>query len=239
VNRPDSTPGLAVGPGVASAFAAARDGMDALLRDRGLRRTAPDLTTESLLRGAYASAVLAGSVSSAEEVRDGGGDPTSAAAVRLSVGLLRWAPRLATSPRQVLAQLHLRAAVGAESETAGRPRDAHDVARLGHLVGLLAHGQGSGLLIAALAHAEMVTIAPFQSHNGLVARALERLVLVARGVDPLSVTVPEAGHLAMRADYEAALAAYADGEQVAIDGWLRYAAAAYTAGAEASPLAGM
>ncbi len=38
-----------------------RDGIDALLRDRGLRRTTPDLTAESLLRGAHASAVLEGS----------------------------------------------------------------------------------------------------------------------------------------------------------------------------------
>jgi len=54
--------------GVPSAFAATRDGIDALLRDRGLRRTTPDLTTESLLRGAHASAVLEGSDSSLDTV---------------------------------------------------------------------------------------------------------------------------------------------------------------------------
>ena len=32
-----------------------------MLRDRGLRRTSPELTAESLLRGAHASAVLEGS----------------------------------------------------------------------------------------------------------------------------------------------------------------------------------
>ena len=42
--------------GVPSALASARDGIDAMLRDRGLRRTAPDVTGESLLRGAHASA---------------------------------------------------------------------------------------------------------------------------------------------------------------------------------------
>ncbi len=40
--------------GVPSALVAARDSIDALLRDRGLRRTTPELTTESLLRGAAA-----------------------------------------------------------------------------------------------------------------------------------------------------------------------------------------
>ena len=60
--------------GVPSAFAATRDGIDVMLRDRGLRRTTPEQTAESLLRGAHASAVLEGSASSAEEVRAGSGD---------------------------------------------------------------------------------------------------------------------------------------------------------------------
>ena len=47
--------------GVPSAYAAARDGIDVMLRDRGLRRTSPETTGESLLRGAHASAVLEGS----------------------------------------------------------------------------------------------------------------------------------------------------------------------------------
>jgi hypothetical protein len=60
--------------GVASAFAATRDGIDTMLRDRGLRSTSPDLTGESLMRGARASAVLDGSVSTLEEVYGGGGE---------------------------------------------------------------------------------------------------------------------------------------------------------------------
>ena len=47
--------------GVPSAYAAARDGIDVMLRDRGLRRTSPETTAESLLRGAQASAALEGS----------------------------------------------------------------------------------------------------------------------------------------------------------------------------------
>ena len=54
-----------------SAFAATRDGIDVMLRDRGLRRTTPEQTAESLLRGAHASAVLEGSGSSLEDVRAG------------------------------------------------------------------------------------------------------------------------------------------------------------------------
>ena len=47
--------------GVPSAFAATRDGIDALLRDRGLRRTTPEDTARSLLLGAVATARLEGS----------------------------------------------------------------------------------------------------------------------------------------------------------------------------------
>ena len=68
-----------------------------------------------------------------------------------------------------------------------------------------------GLLVAALVHAELAAAAPFASHNGLVARAVERLVLVARGVDEKSLIVPEAGHLALRPAYESNLRAYRDG----------------------------
>ena len=61
--------------GVRSAYAGTRDGIDVMLRDRGLRRTSPELTAESLLRGAHASAVLEGSASTLEQVRAGEADP--------------------------------------------------------------------------------------------------------------------------------------------------------------------
>jgi hypothetical protein len=87
-----------------------------------------------------------------------------------------------------------------------------------------------------VAHAEIATVAPFVSHNGIVARAVERLVLVARGVDPTSLTVPEAGHLRLRREYESNLRGYDQGGAAGVHGWLLYAAEAYAAGAEASPL---
>ena len=44
-----------------------------------------------------------------------------------------------------------------------------------------------------------------------MARAVERLVLVVRGVDEKSLLVPEAGHLALRAAYDSNLRGYRDG----------------------------
>ena len=92
--------------GVPSAFAATRDGIDALLRDRGLRRTSPEQTGTSLLRGAHASAVLEGSTSSWEEVEAGAGDTVAADAVRLSTEVLSQVPVLGRAPLQALARLH-------------------------------------------------------------------------------------------------------------------------------------
>ena len=226
--------------GVASAMAATRDGIDALLRDRGLRRTTPDLTGESLLRGAHASAVLEGSASTLDEVRADGGDPVARAAVRLSSELLGLLPTLNGSPLQALARMHTLAAKGeAADEELGRPRNAEGAARLHELGGLLTGPTTApALVVAAVVHAEIAVAAPFVSHNGLVARAAERLVLVARGVDAKSLIVPEAGHLAVRAEYESNLRGYRDGGPAGVHGWLLYAAEAYAQGAEASPLAG-
>lgn len=224
--------------GVASAMAASRDGIDALLRDRGLRRTAPAMTAESLLRGAHASAVLEGSASSLESVREGHGDPTAAASVRVSAELLGLLPTLSSSPLQALARLHTLAAKGlAADDGLGRPRDAVAAQRLQALARLLLDATTApALVVAAVVHAELAAAAPFVSFNGLVARAAERLLLVARGVDPSSLVVPESGHLSLRREYESNLRAYRDGGDAGVHAWLLYAAQAYTAAAEASPL---
>lgn len=224
--------------GVASAMAASRDGIDALLRDRGLRRTAPQLTGDSLLRGAHASAVLEGSSSSLQELREGSGDETARAAVRVSTELLGLVPTVSQSPLQAVARLHTLAGKGVvDDEDLGRPRDADGAARLRDLGRLLTSPtRAPALVVAAVVHADLAVAAPFVSHNGVVARASERLVLVARGVDTLSLIVPEAGHLELRREYESNLRGYRDGGLAGVRAWLLYAAEAYAKGAEASPL---
>lgn len=223
--------------GVPSAYAAARDGIDVMLRDRGLRRTSPETTGESLLRGAHASAVLEGSASTLPEVREGAGDEVAADAVRISTELLGLAPTLTRSPLQALARIHALAAATLPPELRGRPRDGDAASHLRGIGELItAPTTAPALLLAAVVHAELATAAPFSSHNGLVARAAERLVLVARGVDEKSLVVPEAGHLVLCAAYESNLRGYRDGGQAGVQSWLLYAAEAYAAGAEASPL---
>jgi hypothetical protein len=145
---------------------------------------------------------------------------------------------LLRSPLQALARLHTLAAAGSVPDAQlGRPRDAAAAERLQGVARLL-NGSSSApaLLVAAIVHADLVTAAAFASRNGVVARAAERLVLVAKGVDEKSLTVPEAGHLALRPEYESNLRAYREGGRNGVHAWLLYAAEAYAAGAEASPL---
>lgn len=237
-NTSDPLARLSALEGVASAMAATRDGIDAMLRDRGLRRTTPEMTGESLLRGARASAVLEGSQSSLEAVREGGADPVAQAAVRVSTELLGLSRTLATAPLQAVARVHMLAAKGeVADDDLGRPRDEESAARLRDLARLLSGDTAApALVVAAVAHADIAAAAPFVSHNGIVARAVERLLLVVRGVDPKSLVVPEAGHLALRPQYESNLRGYRDGGPEGVHSWLLYAAEAYAAGAEASPL---
>jgi hypothetical protein len=223
--------------GVPSGLAAARDGIDAMLRDRGLRKTSPEQTGESLLRGAHASAVLEGSSSSLDEVRAGDGDEVALAALRVSTGMLALVPVITTSPSQAFARLHALAGKGdVADDSLGRPVNAEGAERLNGLSETLLATKAPALMVAALAHADLITVAPFASYNGLVARAVERLILVARGVDPASVVVPEAGHLALRSEYESNLRGYRDGGRKGLHAWLLYAGEAITKAVEASPL---
>ena len=139
--------------GIASAVAAARDGVDALLRDRGLRRTTPALPVESLLRGASASAELDGSSTDLETLREGRGDATAVAAARLNAGLLVLVPVVGRSPLQALARMHTLAAVDSvPDESLGRPRpDSAMAAELRDFSeALLRTARTPGIAVAAL-----------------------------------------------------------------------------------------
>jgi hypothetical protein len=224
--------------GVPSAFAGARDGIDVVLRDRGPRRTSPEMTAESLLRGAHASAVLEGSSSTLAEVRGGAGDEIAADAVRVSTELLALIPVVRRAPLQAFARLHALAGHGSlPADRLGRPRDPESAGLLRNVADLVtATTEAPALAVASVVHAELVVNAPFPSHNGIVARAAERLLLASKGVDEKSLVVPEAAHLAFRAEYESNLRGYSSGKQSGIHSWLLYCAEAYAAAAEASPL---
>jgi hypothetical protein len=86
-------------------------------------------------------------------------------------------------------------------------------------------------------HAELAILRPFPTANGLVARAAERCLLVARGIDPVAVTVPEVGHCELAASYAPVLTDYAARGLTGVRDWLLRSCEVVSLGAERSPLA--
>jgi Fic family protein len=127
-------------PGVQEAVAEARSAVDALLGHRVLRRGSAEVTAESALRGARASAELEGAGIELERLRGqlmGGGTVTLPSkdergalvvqgAVRLHADLGQLLVSWRHSPRQALARLHVLAAADlvGDPDALGRPRSA-------------------------------------------------------------------------------------------------------------------
>jgi len=153
-----------------------------------------------------------------------------------------------TAPSQALARVHAAAAGHLLPESqVGRPRQAREFSdlgpapdeivvrqRLSGIVELLLRAKDApAVVLAALVHAEIATVRPFVRGNGLVARAIERAVIQASGLDPTGVAVAEVGHGAGGgAAYLGALAAYGSGSPQGVALWIRHCAQAIVAGAE-------
>jgi hypothetical protein len=111
-------------PGVPEAVKEAREAVDRLYRHRVLRRRSPEVSAESALRGARASAALEGVDVPLGSLRAGEvADPVVQGALRASAEVGRLGSAWRTAPRQALARLHAVAAAGLVPEPAlGRPR---------------------------------------------------------------------------------------------------------------------
>lgn len=210
-------------PGVAETVDRSRQAVDSLLGNRVLRRRSPDVSAESLLRGAWASAVLAGSDATLDEVRAGAAtDPIVQGALRVSTALATLADNWSSAHRQVLARLHALAAAGlAPDDELGRPRPDREVAhRLDTLAEVLALTKAPAVVVAAIVQAELLCLDAFAPASGVVARAAARLTLIDRGLDPKSLVVLEVGQLELQPEFEAALAGYAGGSPAAVADWI-------------------
>ncbi|SDP67637.1 Fic/DOC family protein [Pedococcus dokdonensis] len=155
------------------------------------------------------------------------------------------------APLQALARLHVAAAADLlPAEQVGRPRlegetsaEFRDLGpapaagelreRLDLLVAAMTAGAAvPALVVAAVAHAEIATARPFVRANGVVARAVERALLQATGLDPTGVVVSEAGHATQGGPaYLGALAAYGLGTPEGLGLWIGHCADAVVAGA--------
>lgn len=215
--------------GVASAVAAAQAGVDAVLRGLPRRRVTIEQSTAALVDATTASARLE---VDPERWADG--------CVRLGGELAGLADRVRVAPGAVLARIHLLLARGALPDTdLGRTRDGVDGARLTAVTRLLtATTSAPSMVLAAVVHAELAAVQPFGAGSGIVARAVEHLVLIQARIDPVGMIMVELGHVESAGAYHAALDSYATGTPLGVTTWLRHCAAAVTRGAELSPLAG-
>jgi hypothetical protein len=212
--------------GVASAIAVALAAVDVALRDRRHREADHDQTAQAMLGAARASAALT------EDP-----DRWLPGVVRLYTELAALSALVRIAPGQVLARAHALAARDLVSvDDLGRPRpDAAVAARLDGLRQLLTtRTEASAVLVAAVAHAEIAVIEPFGAGDGVVARAVEHMVLISAGVDPYGLISCEAGHLARRESYRTALLGYRDGGAPGVRDWLLHCAAALADGAAAA-----
>jgi hypothetical protein len=211
--------------GVPSAIEAALAAVDLALGDRNHHGTDHDQTVQALLGAARASARLTD-------------DPERwlPGVVRLYTELTALSALVRIAPGQVLARAHALAARDLVSvENLGRPRpDAAVAARLEGLQQLLTtRTEASAVLVGAIAHAEIAVVEPFGVGDGVVARAVEHMVLISAGVDPYGLISCEAGHLARREGYRSALLGYRDGGAPGVRDWLMHCAAALADGAAA------
>ncbi len=116
----------------------------------------------------------------------------------------------------------------------GAPSGAELAARLTLLADLIAEPlppQVPALVLAAVAHGELLALRPFDRGNGPVARAVFRHLLTAGGVDPVGVVVPEARWAGEPNVYLAAAAGFATGTAEGLAHWLRYCAQSVVSGA--------
>jgi hypothetical protein len=161
------------------------------------------------------------------------------------------AAHVLTAPAQAIARLHIAAASELHDvTTVGRPRAvgegsselagvgpapvaAEVVARLDLLGEIIrSHASIPAVVVTSIAHAEVATVRPFGRGNGVVARALERSLVQATGLDPTGVAVTELGHFRQGLPaYVGALTAYATGSRDGVRLWLEHCCAALVASA--------
>ncbi len=223
--------------GVAAAGEEAREALGRAHRHRTNLRGWPATAAESALRAARASSVLDGGALSLSD--SGQPDPVLAGALRVAEALEGGSTALVgvwkRAPLQALARLHALAAADLvdDDERLGRPRPDPEVGpRLELLADLVTGGtKVPAFVLAAVAHGELLTLAPFGVADGVVARAVSRLITMASGLDPHGLGVPEMFWMKQSGNYRAAARGFASGTPNGLGAWLVLSSQALHAGA--------
>lgn len=233
-------------PGVVDAAERARDALGAVHRHKTNRRGWPATAAEAAVRAARSSSALEGG--SMDFPREGEeGDPVLAGSLRVASNLDGDALGIILStwkraPLQALARLHLLAAADLvdDQSALGRPRSDGGIGeRLDLLAQLVTGGTSAPApVIAAIVHGELLTLKPFGSADGIVARAASRLVATASGLDPHNLGVPEVSWMRRSQAYRDGAAGFASGTATGVGSWVVYCCGALEAGAmEATSIA--
>jgi len=243
---------LATIASVADSAAAAREEVDRLLWRRDVRAEAAEVASASRQRGARDSAAIDGA--DVVDVDDSPMGRVLDAALRLTAAVPTQVDVFGTAPLQALAHLHsITATDFVDDDELGRPRSGDVVddplnlgapppagaaaERLALLAQILTTPTAApALVVAAIAHAEIAVLRPFAWGSGMLSRAVTRLVLAERGVDPSLFSIPENGMLELgRSSYVKALRGYAAGSREGVAEWCVWHASAVAAGARAVP----
>jgi hypothetical protein len=245
---------LAELPGVAEACDEAREALGRAHRHRFNLRGWPTTAAEAAMRAARASSVLdggsltigtgtgaseaTGDVAGASEATgDVRADPVLAGALRVAEALEGGATALVAvwqrAPMQAIARLHALAAADlTDDDRLGRPRPDVDVGRRLELLGdIIAGARVPAPVLAAVAHGELLTLAPFGVADGVVARAVSRLITITSGLDPHGLGVPEVYWMRQSGDYRAAARGFESGTPAGLTAWILASCTAFHAGA--------
>lgn len=236
-------------PGVADAATRASDALAAVHRHpvnlKGWAKTATEAAwragrssaaieaAEGRTAGAPAAAAFAGGLARDGEITD----PALAGAMRVAQELDGGAPGRCLStwsraPLQALARLHVLAASDLVDgpDALGRPR-AGAGERLAMLGEIAAASTAPAPVIAAVVHGDLLSLRPFGSADGVVARGASRLVCAGTGLDPHGLGVPEVTWLKRGEAYRELAAGFGSGDPSAVAAWIVFCCDAFADGA--------
>jgi hypothetical protein len=220
--------------GVAAAVKSAQDAVFAVHRHPANLRGGSVTAAEASVRSARASAGIDGA--DPELPAQGAvADPLLAGSLRVAEALESLLPTWRRAPLQALARMHVLAAADLvrDPDRLGRPRPDAGVAQRLELLAQLMTGASSapGPVLTAVVHGELLAVRPFGTANGVLARAAARLTMVATGLDPKSLTVPEVACFRRAKRYAAAAAGFASGRPEGLREWLLFTCESLEAGA--------
>lgn len=223
-------------PGVSEASEQVRDELARVHRHKTNMRGWPVSAAEASLRAARASSVLDGGPAVVDA--DATSDPVFAGALRVAQALEGGETTLVEvwrrAPLQALARLHVLAAADlVDEDRLGRPEGGAAVGRRLEMLADLATGGTSvaAPVFAAVVHGELLTLAPFGSADGVVARGAARLVTIASGLDRHGLGVPEVTWMRKARDYRRAATDFASGSAEGVTAWLLLCCGAMRTGA--------